>query len=201
MSSPEYEFVSKFITLASLSEPALPADYKVPLQQVTKLGVALPALKYKYDPKKFRGSKNGLDSSNRTVSLTLKSIRPPKFSIDQKFSVNDTVYQVKEHLVREGKALQIQQLRLLLKGKVLHDSELLSDAVPEAAIITVMISKPAAPEIDGAGSKSLPTPAEETKDMEIPWIEIEKALKSKLKTSEQVAEVLDRLKRGYDMLK
>ncbi|QLG73723.1 hypothetical protein HG535_0F02340 [Zygotorulaspora mrakii] len=208
MSSPEYEFVSKFLTLVSISEPVLTADYKLPLQHVTKLGVALPALKYRYDFKKSRNSSRNNDASGGpAIALNLKSIRAPKFSIDQQFAGNDTVYQVKEYLVKEGKAQQIQQFKLLVKGKVLHDSELVSDVASGGTNIVVMISKPIVDEgsPSSVSSSSLGEKVATTEpidiDAEIPWNDIQSALKSSLNSEEAVAQAMDRLKRGYELAK
>ena len=192
MTSPEHEFVSKFLTLATLSQPVLPSDYKKPLLQVNTLGVALPALKYKYSPKKWLKSAN----SQKSLKLTLKNIRPPKFTLDHEFDPNDTVYQVKEYLISEGKAQEANQLKLLLKGKVLHDSELLSGLNTDTAIITVMISRVNKPDI------STQEPSIQTQyPMTLPWKAIESALSSELKDSQQVASALARLQKGWKMAK
>lgn len=201
MSTPEHEFISRFLTLATLSEPVLPADYRLPLEQVTNLGVALPALKYKYDPIRARKSaaNAGQNAKGNSVTLTLKSIRPPKFSVDYQFPRNDTVYQVKQQLVEAGKAEQPEQLKLLLKGKVLHDSELLSDFVVETATITVMLSKSVSAE-SSSNATPVPDVPVET-NLQIPWKDIEKTLSSNLATPKEVANALDRLKRGWDLTK
>lgn len=192
MTSPEHEFVSKFLTLATLSQPVLPSDYRRPILQVNTLGVALPALKYKYSPKK--GLKTA--SSQKSIKLTLKNIRPPKFTLDHEFDPNDTVYQVKEYLISEGKAQEANQLKLLLKGKVLHDSELLSGLNIDTAIITVMISRVNKPDIS-TQEPSTPTQY----PMTLPWKAIESALTSEFKDSQQVASALARLQKGWEMAK
>lgn len=201
MSTPEHEFISRFLTLATLSEPILPADYKIPLQRVTNLGVALPALKYKYDPIRARNSvaNAGQNAKANNVTLTLKSIRAPKFSLDHQFSRNDTVYQVKQQLIDAGKAEQPEQLKLLLKGKVLHDSELLSDVVADTATITVMFSKSVSAESSSNASPAADVPV--GTDLKIPWKEIEKTLSVNLATPKEVADAIDRLKRGWDLAK
>lgn len=194
--SPEHDFVSKFLTLATLSEPALPADYKKPLKQVTNLGVALPPLRYKYDPQRSRNALGGGDK-NAPIKLTLKSVRPPKFSLECQFSGNDTVSSVKRKLVEEGKAQSSEQLKLLYKGKVLHDSEILSAIIEDAATLNVMISKAASPAPAAAAPST--TAAEGPNQAQVPWPEIENTLNLTLGNPTQVAEIIDRLKRGWDL--
>lgn len=195
-SSPEHDFVSRFLTLATISDPVLPADYKKPLQQVTNLGVALPPLRYKYDPLRNRDiSGNGNGTSD--LKINLKSVRPPKFSLECQFARNDTVSQVKERLVKDGKAQGTEQLKLLLKGKVLHDSELLSAVVDDTADVNVMISKASSPAAMTPPLKSIPDPVAK----EVPWKAIERALRSSVADPTEVAETLDRLKRGWELTK
>ncbi|QLQ80862.1 hypothetical protein HG537_0E02170 [Torulaspora globosa] len=199
MSSPELDFVSRFLTLATLSKPELPADYKLPLQQVSSQGIALPPVKYKYDPRRSRNGGSSEDDRNSSVILTLKSVRAPKFSVEWQFSTRDTVLQVKERLVEEGKASGTQNLKLLLKGKVLHDSELLSSVTSDRAIINVMISKVA----QTAASPALEHPEVGSKSplSEMPWNEIENILSSKFADPRDAQEALDRLKRGWELAK
>ncbi|QLL33304.1 hypothetical protein HG536_0E02150 [Torulaspora globosa] len=199
MSSPELDFVSRFLTLATLSSPALPADYKLPLQQVSNQGIALPPLKYKYDPRRSRNGASGGEARNSSLTLTLKSVRAPKFSVECQFTCKDTVLQVKQRLVEEGKAQGTEDLKLLLKGKVLHDSELLSSLTSDAATINVMISKT-------AQTATSPPPAHpgltsETPASGMPWNEIENVLSSRFPDSKEAQKALDRLKRGWELAK
>lgn len=192
MTSPEHDFVSRFLTLATLSQPVLPSDYKKPLVQINSLGVALPALKYKYNPKK---SSSTISPGHDVIKLTLKSVRAPKFVFDHEFDRNDTVHEVKESLVSEGKAQEVNQLKLLLKGKVLHDSELLSSFNMDSGVITVMISKPPTP--DPSKQQEDVTSSQST--LKLPWGAIESALDSELKDAKQVALALARLQKGWEM--
>lgn len=198
MSTTEHEFVTKFLTLATLSQPVLAKDFNKPLQEVTSLGVALPALKYKYDPKRVNKiSGSGAASSSGSIKLTLKNVRPPKFSVEHEFSVNDTIHQVKQLLVQENKIQQVKQLKLLLKGKVLHDKILLSDLNTNEATLTVMVSKP----VDKLSeSDPVVSPVEEvSQDIIIPWNDIEILLKSKLNNDQQASQALEKLKKGWGL--
>lgn len=189
MASPEHEFVSKFLTLATLNQPVLPVDYRKPLQQVNSLGVALPALKYKYHSKKINKHNN-----DKGLKLVLKNIKPPKFTLEHVFSSNDTVRQVKELLISEGKAQHLGQLKLLLKGKVLHDSGILSELLENEAIITVMISK-----LEAVQPQEEPTTT--TKTLQVPWKAIENTLSREWDDSQQAALALQRLQRGWNLTK
>ncbi|CAR26816.1 ZYRO0C02178p [Zygosaccharomyces rouxii] len=189
IASPEHEFVSKFLTLSTLTQPVLPKDYKKPLQQVNSLGVALPALRYKYHSKRSNKEDNA-----KGLKLILKNIKPPKFTVENEFGRNDTVRQVKEYLISEGKAQQFGQVKLLFKGKVLHDSGILSEVIEDGATITVMISKP-----EVVQQQEEPTPVKNS--LQIPWEAIEKTLAHELKDSHQTALALQRLQKGWDMTK
>lgn len=205
MSSPEQGFVSKFLTLATLSSPALPADYKLPLQQVSNLGVALPPLKYKYDRQRSRNSASRAAISDSPIILTLKSVRPPKFSLECQFSGKETVLQVKQRLVQEGKAQDTENLKLLVKGKVLHDSELISGFTSDTATINVMISKAgpkSPPEATPApAAEAIKTSAAEPAATNLPWNEIENILCSSFSDPTEAANAIDRLKRGWELAK
>ena len=216
---PEREFVNKFLTLATLNEPALSASYQKPLREVSALGVALPALKYRYSSSRAKRSAldaRGADTDAGSVSLTLKSVRNPKFALEHAFAKSDTVLAAKELLVSEGKAVQLGQLKLLLKGKVLHDNLLLSELGVDKAVVNVMISAPKpGEEAPVATEKTAKTPAvaapqddepvqESIADAEnavVPWDDIEALLKSKLTRPSEANFVFDRLKRGWDLAK
>ncbi|CCH59663.1 hypothetical protein TBLA_0B08480 [Henningerozyma blattae CBS 6284] len=247
MSSSEAEFAQNFITLATLNKPTLSRDYKKPLSEVNQLGVALPPLKYRY-----RTRNKNTSSSKSSVKLTLKSVRPPKFSIQQDFNSHDTVTEVKQFLVNSEKVQQIGQLKLLLKGKVLHDSVSLSELDITEAVINVMVSKPlnvnAQSSTSGPGSyahsmasttdangntvtiesrgndevkvsysqtengntvnvstsssgMNIPTSVatSTSKELQVPWMEIEILLKSRCTNIDEVNKTLQRLKRGWEL--
>lgn len=196
MSSPELDFVSRFLTLATLSTPALPNDYKLPLQQVSSQGIALPPLKYKYDPRRRNG---GSGEDARKVTLTLKSVRAPKFCVECQFNSKETVLQVKQRLVEEGKAPGTEELKLLLKGKVLHDSELLSSLTSDTATINVMVSKTTQTATPPPSAD--PTVTSKSPASEMPWNEIENVLSSRFPDPKETQKALDRLKRGWELAK
>ncbi|CCC69461.1 hypothetical protein NCAS_0C04710 [Naumovozyma castellii] len=211
MTSTEPDFISKFLTLATLNEPALSSNYEKPLQEISSIGVQLPPLKYRYDPTKVkREATPGIlnTSSSTPIPLTLKSVRPPKFSLEHQFSSNDTIYQVKKYLVDESKAQSTTDLKLLLKGKVLHDSVPLVDLEVENPMINVMISKSSSATTSPA---PIPVPKKAEKPLEkeeslhpkplmsLPWEDIESLLETKLQDKEHATQALQRLKRGWSL--
>ncbi|QHS76016.1 Mdy2p [Saccharomyces paradoxus] len=209
-SGPEHEFVSKFLTLATLSEPKLPKSYIKPLKDVTNLGVPLPTLKYKYKQnhaKKLKLQQDQQVQENAAVHLTLKKIQAPKFSIEHDFSPSDTILQIKQHLMNEEKASRLSEIKLLLKGKVLHDNLFLSDLKITSAnsTITVMI-KPnptISKESEAAKPTSSPAPTSATpQELVVPWDEIETLLKDNFKNDQSaVKQIMDRLQKGWSLAK
>ena len=207
----ERDFTTKFLTLASLNEPVLSANYQKPLKDVTTLGAALPALKYRYNPNRAKRVHTTDSENENGVKLTLKSIRNPKFVISNSFNKNDTVLQVKEFILKEEKVEQVEQLKLLLKGKVLHDNLLLLELGTEDATINVMVSapKPQTNPTTVPTTQSTPVvddePVQESiSDLEsiiLPWNDIETLLQSKLKNAEEVNYTIDRLKKGWNLAK
>ncbi|CUS22817.1 LAQU0S07e00760g1_1 [Lachancea quebecensis] len=204
MSLPEKEFISKFLSLVAQQPIVLKSDFKTPMENITNLGVALPPLKYKYDHKRLKRSGGGGGGSAR-VQLNLKSIRAPKFVYSQGFDQSDTIYQVKEFLIQKEDSIhEPSQIKVLLKGKVLHDNILLSDLKSDKADLVVMVSKleraalqstPA----DAAANASVGTEEGSPGSAQIPWAKIETLLKDEMANPQEAAAVLQRLQRGWDL--
>lgn len=203
----EHEFANKFLTLATLNEPVFASNYQKPLQEVNALGVALPALKYRYDPKRVRRSNQGIPAdANCTISLTLKSIRNPKFTVSKQFAKTETVLQIKQFLVEDGKVEQIEQLKLLLKGKVLHDNILLLELNVDEAVVNVMVSapKPNSKPVDEAEIIETEPSQESIADLEnlnVPWNDIESLLREKFPNIEEANYAIERLQKGWNLTK
>ena len=207
----ERDFTTRFLTLASLNEPVLAANYQKPLKDVTALGAALPALKYRYNPNRAKRVHTSDSENQNDIKLTLKSIRNPKFVIINNFNKNDTILQIKESILKEGKVEKIEQLKFLLKGKVLHDNLLLLELGTEEATINVMVSAPK-PQTNSSSvpiTQSTPVPDEEPvqesiadlENISLPWNEIEILLQGKLKNAEEVNFAVERLKKGWNLAK
>lgn len=213
----ETDFITKFLTLAALNEPALPSNYRKPLQQVNNLGIALTPLKYKYDPSKSRKK-----AVPQNVEVSIKSIKAPRFSHVKSFEPTATFGQVKEFLVEtEPEIVGASQIKLLLKGKVLHDTQLVSDLSKDKLALIAMVSKAekpvetpaaaaaaAAPEpaaadpepmdIDEADPQlNLPT----TDSIALPWDKIRDLLETSLGDPEVTKIAVERLQRGWELAK
>lgn len=199
MNTPEYQFVTKFLTLATLNEPKYSSNYQKPLNQVESIGVALPALKYKYDPNRV-AKRSG--AAVNDVELNLKSVRPPKFNITDKFSGNATVFTVKQRIVQEGHCRHVESIKLLLKGKVLQDNTILSDLGITSAAVTVMIAKEAAEtSANTTADASTATPTSQPTPASVPWEDIQTLLKQKISNGEEAAAMFDQLQRGWELAK
>ncbi|CEP64700.1 Mdy2p LALA0_S13e01002g [Lachancea lanzarotensis] len=192
MSSPEKDFICKFVALATLQQSALSSDSKKPLQDVTNLGVALPALRYKYDHKRARKSALSGPGTSSVVQLRLKSIRAPKFVHSKEFSPTQTIYQVKRFLVElEDSIVDTSQLKILLKGKVLHDNVLVSDLKVQEADLVVMVSKlQQSQTVTGQESAQAAT-------VEVPWNKIKALLHAEISNAATANTILERLQRGW----
>lgn len=209
ISGPEHEFVSKFLTLATLSDPKLPKSHIRPLKDIANLGVPLPTLKYKY---KQNHAKKLKLQQNDTVRLTLKKIQAPKFAIEHDFSPSDTILQLKQHLINEGKASHVSEIKLLLKGKVLHENLFLSDLKLDSANCTITVMIKPDPTLARASEADKPVSAPSTssssassspeQEPAVPWDAIEALLNDKFKNNNPAAkQILDRLQKGWSLTK
>ena len=171
----------------------------------------MPALKYRYNPNRAKRVHTSDSENQNDIKLTLKSIRNPKFVIINNFNKNDTILQIKESILKEGKVEKIEQLKFLLKGKVLHDNLLLLELGTEEATINVMVSAPK-PQTNSSSvpiTQSTPVPDEEPvqesiadlENISLPWNEIEILLQGKLKNAEEVNFAVERLKKGWNLAK
>lgn len=184
--------MTKYLTLATLNEPKYSPNYQKPLNEVQSIGVALPALKYKYDP--TRVAKRAVGSE---VELTLKSVRPPKFTLTEKFSGSATVFTVKQRIVQEGHCRHVESIKLLLKGKVLHDNVVLADLGVSDAAVTVMIAKEADEPVVAANNTTPPA----TEAASVPWDDIQALLKQKIRNGVEANAMFQQLQKGYELAK
>lgn len=195
----DLDFVNNFLALATINELPLNKKYQKQPKDIVSLGVPLPPLKYKY--KYNRSNQNKNDNNNNAsppIHLILKSIKPPKFIMESDFPTNQTINQIKEFiLLNQSTVANIKQLKLLIKGKVLHDSTLLTDLPTtnnqDNITITVMISK----------SRDEESTNEQPHTLKItpPWDDITKILMDKYQNERDVSEILQRLQKGWDLTK
>ena len=220
----ESDFISKFLTLATLSESSIPSNFQKPQDEITTLGVALPPLRYRYNPAKSRDKHHKVNAVSEAdnINVTLKSIRHPKFMLSQEFSSLDTVGHIKKFLLNTDKIQELGQVKLLLKGKVLHDNTLLSELSLGDTAVTVVISKPSGT----SGNVASVTPAapvpevsevpmevskpeddidmdepEEAREIEMPWDAIEGLLRQRFVNPNEVHDAMERLRKGWELAK
>ena len=195
--SSEKEFASSYLTLLSLGETKFPSDYKKDLKDVRGLGVKLPNLPI---AKKSDSSKHSAISNATLHDCVFKSIKEPKFNVTLQVKSTDTIYQVKTDLCKSVQAdvgsLEPSQIKLLLKGKVIHDSSLISDIAQDDSSevkFTAIVGTPSTT----PAQVSTPEPEEST-EVAIPWNEIEQLLKSKGIDSKAI---IQRLQDGWELTK
>ncbi|KAK9353163.1 hypothetical protein V1523DRAFT_411965 [Lipomyces doorenjongii] len=146
-------------------------------------------------------------TSTPAASLTIKSLRPPHFSVSVDAAYNDIVLSIKTK-VAEDTRLPISALKLLAKGKVLPDTRTVGEIVGGQGKATIMV-------MVAAGATPAPAAVAEesnTEEMEIDndvadddvngalWTMIEAAVVGNL-GEVKGQKVMDRIKRGYELTK
>ncbi|AET39007.1 Mdy2p Ecym_3530 [Eremothecium cymbalariae DBVPG len=201
MTTAERDFVTRFLTLTSINEPALSKDYFKPLEEIQELGLSLKPLNYKYDHKRVKLAES---QQPNDIEITIKSIKPPKFNHTKVFKPNNTVLEVKAFLksIEKGVSEDVE-IKLLLKGKVLHDSLLLSDLKAAKVLLTAMIAKAKAPSaVPKTKSDSEPVVVEAADfEVGVPWDKIHDVLAGVFKDDLTTSTTLDRLRRGWELAK
>lgn len=146
--SQEKQFVSTFLQLINLSADA-PSNTFLSTDDYNKLeslGPSLPKIKASLP-------KGGEDdqASNKAVTLNFKSIKPPyKFSTQlSDVPLTHSIYKVKTDLIDSVSNLKdtnvsTTDLKLMIKGKVIQDSTILSSvpSVTDGLTFMVMVSTP-----------------------------------------------------------
>lgn len=196
----EREFASNFLALLSVSDAnvVIPADYKKDIKDISTLGIKLPNLP---NPKKqTTSSSNGSD-----IEVSFKSIKPPRFNVSFKSASTNTIFEVKTTLAKQNElnGIQPSQIKLLVKGKVIQDSVLLSSITndDQQVSFTVMINKDASksatpistPEPEIAAIEPVSNP-----EVEIPWDDIKLLLEQKGLDS---VSTIERLQKGWELTK
>ncbi|ODV85094.1 hypothetical protein CANARDRAFT_213130 [[Candida] arabinofermentans NRRL YB-2248] len=145
----ELEFASKFQSLIKFvsSSKTFESDYAKNLTELDKVEkFAFPKIA---NPPLFKRS-SGAES--KTITVTFKSLRQPKFSIAIQTTSNVLVHKIKAAFVEElnkqsvdGVVYSIEQIKLMLKTKTVHDGDTLSkylaDESASELTLNVLISK------------------------------------------------------------
>ncbi|EGW31981.1 uncharacterized protein SPAPADRAFT_61094 [Spathaspora passalidarum NRRL Y-27907] len=143
----EQQFVNTYLDFLSLSKDASPDQFNSTqdYDKIESLGPSLPPYKYKF-PKVVSAT------SERTLTLKFKSIKPPfKFTSElHDIPESFTIHRVKEALIKAQDVLnqagaKPDNLKLMLKSKVVQDSSTLGDVSPEDEVsFNCMVSAPIA---------------------------------------------------------
>lgn len=163
----ETTFAKAFISLLKTTGGKVLQDDYVVMDLPNKPLVALPEMP---QPKRKIARTAG-DSS--TITVNLKSIKPPKFNLSKVVSASDTVYALKKELLSDSStgltdAHSVDDIRLLIKGKVITNSKVLNDLVTDGSInFTVMVAAPK-PKEDAEPEPELPSATVSEKS----WAEI-----------------------------
>ncbi|KAG7710274.1 hypothetical protein KL931_001743 [Ogataea haglerorum] len=129
-------------------------------------------------------------STRSTVSVTIKSLRPPKFEHEFKFDSTTSIYKVKEELAKKIGSSP-DHLTLMLKTKTVHDEDLLEKVATEGVLkLNAMV-------------KARPETTETTRETVKPasglspeaWAKISQILESEIVDEAVRNEYLQKLKR------
>lgn len=193
------QFISSYLQLVSLSENQDPSYFNDinGYGRLSSLGPSLPSVK------------GVLPSSSTTadittVKLSFKSIKPPfKFQVDlEDIPDTESIFNVKIKLIDTLKLneqnVKPKDIKLLIKGKVIQDSEIVANLSNHS--LMCMISQttsaatddpePSIPETTGANMDIDLSITEET------WAKIHELLKHDLKNEERASEILSNFKKS-----
>lgn len=116
------EFAKTYLQLISLDEKVSDFNTIQSYSSIDSLGPSLPHFKYPLP------IVEDAESEVKKVTVTLKSIKPPKFSVSLDFPDSDTIYKVKTTLIeKESLAVEAADIKFLVKGKVVQDATVLSE--------------------------------------------------------------------------
>lgn len=140
-------------------------------------------------------------TSTKQATVSVKSLRPPKFNVTVSASYADTVFTLKEKIASEAKISG--SVKLLLKGKVISDTKAVEEIVDEQGKASLMAMVTAAEETPAEQIASAPLPEPAAIDLEINadvWGAIESTLVGKFGDAKAKL-VMERLQKGYTLAK
>ncbi|KAK9390131.1 hypothetical protein V1515DRAFT_593038 [Lipomyces mesembrius] len=189
-------FCKAFLQLLSNQPLHYPDDYTVD----PKLLGASPGLVLLPHMRLPKAKKQKSETtSTPAASLTIKSLRPPHFSISLDAAYNDIILSIKAK-VAEDTRLPISALKFLSKGKVLPDTRTVGEIVDDQGKATIMV-------MVATGATPSPAAVAEESKMEIDddvtdalWTVVEAAVVGNL-GEVKGQKVMDRIKRGYELTK
>ncbi|KAG7830715.1 hypothetical protein KL920_001306 [Ogataea angusta] len=129
-------------------------------------------------------------STRSTVSVTLKSLRAPKFEHEFKFDSTTSIYKVKEELAKKIGSSP-DYLTLMLKAKTVHDEDLLEKFATEGTLKlnAIVKAKPETAETTHETAKPASGLSPEA------WAKISQILESEIFDETARKEYLQKLKR------
>ncbi|KAK9465478.1 hypothetical protein V1512DRAFT_241882 [Lipomyces arxii] len=197
MSVDEITFSKAFLHLLANRPIQYSDDYKIESHQLGERTGLVLLTHMPYDKRKR--DRNATVITN--ASLSIKSIRAPKFAISVNAPYTDTMLNIKSKIATET-GIALNGLKLLVKGKVLPDTRSVREIVDEngAAAIMVMVTPTTAPTSEMAPTQTIDV-NEENRDIEKEidedtWLAIEHLVREKLGTV-QGAKSFAKLKQGY----
>ncbi|KAG5436991.1 hypothetical protein PCANB_001266 [Pneumocystis canis] len=118
----EKSFAKGFLQSLSQKQVQFSENFISPLSKLTEVPLELiqPEI-----PLPGRNKVNSLTEKG-TVNVTVKSLRGPKKVINIEMKLDDTILNVKQK-VSEGYGVELSQIRLLNKGKILTNMKLISE--------------------------------------------------------------------------
>ncbi|CUM68296.1 uncharacterized protein PRCAT00006018001 [Priceomyces carsonii] len=203
VTSNERQFVSTYLELINLSQEVDPSKFysSADYYKIDSLGPTLPQMNVNL-PK----AKQLIDTKSM-ITLKFVSIKPPYKFISQLTEVplSSTVYSVKKSLIADqlkNEEITPSNIKLLLKGKVIQDTSLLSSlpVTDDEMAFKVMISAP----VPSASTPKSTTPESEDPDvsepitiLDITWNKIYEILKSDLGSDLKASDALSKLKANW----
>ncbi|VEU21621.1 DEKNAAC102711 [Brettanomyces naardenensis] len=194
----EVEFAEKYQDLISFICPE-----KIPGGKLEEVG-KIPNFGFsKLDnpPLYLRGG--GQQSTSKDITVTFRSIRPPRFNKKIEISSDSLIHKIKrilqESLKEDGIDVTVEQIVLLLKTKTTHDGAKLSSLLvnPDDTMLTfnVLISK-SIPKQEAGEDVVAETTSTETlpRLSEKAWTKINDILKDEISDNDLREEYLKRLR-------
>lgn len=185
MSVNEIVFAQKYLDLINITSPKVLFDnHSVPITSVKSPGdLSFRKLRVKSVPPP-RGEVQ--------IQVNLRSIKPPKFSVDYSLSGKTTIYTLKQKLVENGYVNDNSTIKLMNKSKIAGDEVSLEDLAKENKLsLVVMVSKEATSNVqeDTEPPSELPSKTITSQS----WSKIHQLLRDDLGEPE-ASKVLDRWK-------
>ncbi|KAK9460624.1 uncharacterized protein V1516DRAFT_652772 [Lipomyces oligophaga] len=196
----ETTFAKAYLHLLSDKQIEYQDDF---VMNTKSLGQRGPIILLKMPTDKLHMLSSSESQEPATASITVKSLRPPKFSIQVEMPVTETIFSLKTQVAADAH-ISIESLKLLSKGKVISDARSIEDIVDQdgkASLMAMVSAGQTDQSLSNAAegnAKSKTTSETDTEIDETVWGTIATALVAKVgKTKGD--RVLERLRKGYTL--